>query len=315
VLQQPPLWLPSGALGGIQTLLRSNVPDVSPSFQEQFANLPQSALVRDVLPDDSSFEVVDASGFSSTGFYRIIIDGEIIGVGARSGNWMSTLRRGHETTNRQLHLAGATVTQILTAGGLIQGITDRVPAAGAGTGWVLLETHSVSSPAASMTFVTRNAPGKSGNTFQDDFASYVMVFVTISPQTDGGNLYIRYSINGGASYDASAVYFGEWWAVNNGGGAGASANNSITGVLLNASGDAVDNSDIGTSGTCYFLNPRSTTLSKQNMVDAVSRANSTAIVRGMGHGYYSQAAPVTNFQMFYDNGNINYGSARLYGLS
>lgn len=127
------------------------------SFTEQFANNPQSTLVRDLLPDDSSFELADASAFSSSGYFRTIVDGEIIGVGARDGNWCSTLTRGHESTGRALHLAGATVTQMLTAGAYIQGILDRV-----GSGTPTLQAAYAPATADSSLFgdlVFRDVPG------------------------------------------------------------------------------------------------------------------------------------------------------------
>jgi len=288
------------------------------SRTEQFANNAQATLVANILPDDSSFQVTDAGFFPTTGNFAIIIDGEIIKVGVRDGNWFSTLVRGDENTARASHSAGATVTHILSARSYVQGINDRVGTnTGSGTSAMeLLESHTITSPTATMDFTSRNATGKSGAPFQDDYRTYLLIYHTMSPVTNGVNLVLRYSSDGGSSYYTSNNYYGEYWAVNNGGGSGAYTFNAISVIPLHAGSDHVGNGDIGTSGTCYFLNPRSVLLPKQCMIDAVYRASAGNIVRGMGHGYFDAAntTAMNAFRLFMDSGNINYGSAELYGI-
>jgi len=270
-----------------------------------------------VLPDASSFEVLEGGFFPSVGNFRVRFDDELVLVGVRDGHVFSTLTRGAEGTARALHVAGTEVRHVLTAGGLIQGINDRMPPPVDVTGWTLLEFHAGNNTSPLMLFTTRNAPGQSGNTFQDDFASYVLVFVTLSPVVNASGVFFQYTNNGGASFINSANYYLEAWRVNLGGGSAASFHNGITANYLNPTFIAISNGDIGVSGLCYFLNPRQTTRSVQTMVDSCYRESGGTLGRAMCHGFFAGASPaVTGFQIGMDNGsNINYGSARLYGLA
>lgn len=65
------------------------------------------------------------AAFPSSGNFRIIIDSELILVGARAGDVLSSLTRGIEGTTGAAHSGGASVKQIITAAGLKQYIQDN----------------------------------------------------------------------------------------------------------------------------------------------------------------------------------------------
>jgi len=81
---------------------------------EQFANRAHSTLSASIAPGDLSLVVGDGTSFPSSGNFRIVIDDEIIIVGARTGATLSSLTRGAEGTTASTHAAGAAVTHVLT---------------------------------------------------------------------------------------------------------------------------------------------------------------------------------------------------------
>lgn len=88
-------------------------------MSEQVANVPQSVLVGAILAGDTSLVVQSATLFSTTGYFRIKVDAELIGVATVAGTTFSALDRGIESTTAADHANGATVTQVLTAAGLL----------------------------------------------------------------------------------------------------------------------------------------------------------------------------------------------------
>lgn len=91
---------------------------------EQFSNLGSTTLAAAISSSNVSLTVSSASNFSSSGNFRILIDNELIEVTAVSGTTF-TVTRGIEGTTAASHSTGATVTQVLTAGGLNQTFGDR----------------------------------------------------------------------------------------------------------------------------------------------------------------------------------------------
>jgi hypothetical protein len=99
-------------------------------MSEQVANVPQSILVGAIASGDSSLVVASATLFSTTGFFRIKIDQELIGVATVSGTTFSSLTRGLEGTTAAAHANGALVTQVLTAAGLLALIMENAGGGG-----------------------------------------------------------------------------------------------------------------------------------------------------------------------------------------
>ena len=84
---------------------------------EQFANNAVTTLNGAINNSVTSLVVTSATGFSTVPQFRLIIDSEIMLVTAVSGTTF-TITRGAEGTTAASHSNGATVAQILTAGGL-----------------------------------------------------------------------------------------------------------------------------------------------------------------------------------------------------
>src|SRR6266498_3931144 len=92
---------------------------------EQLANNAASTLNGGIDNVVTSLVVANGTVFPASGNFRILIDTELILVGARSGNTLSSLTRGIEATTATSHSNGVAVTHVLTTAGLLQFINDN----------------------------------------------------------------------------------------------------------------------------------------------------------------------------------------------
>lgn len=85
-------------------------------------NNAESALAADISDVATSLTVTTGEGakFPSTFPFRVSIDSEIIEVGARTTDTLSSLTRAQESTTGAAHSAGATVELCITAGAVTQ---------------------------------------------------------------------------------------------------------------------------------------------------------------------------------------------------
>lgn len=90
---------------------------------EQFVNNVATTLNGAINNSVTSITITSATGFPSTGNFRIVIDTEIMLVTARSGTTL-TVSRGAEGTSAASHLDLADVTVILSRDALAAGIGD-----------------------------------------------------------------------------------------------------------------------------------------------------------------------------------------------
>src|SRR6266542_3609922 len=92
---------------------------------EQLANQAASTLNGAIDNVVTSLVVANGTVFPASGNFRILIESELILVGARSGDTLSSLTRGIESTTAVAHNTPAAVTHILTAGGFLQFMIDN----------------------------------------------------------------------------------------------------------------------------------------------------------------------------------------------
>lgn len=89
----------------------------------EITNLADSTLDGGINASVTTMNVVDGSSFPSSGDFWVRIDDEIIKVGARSSNTLSSLTRGISgggASAAATHSSGATVTQVLTSQSVTQ---------------------------------------------------------------------------------------------------------------------------------------------------------------------------------------------------
>jgi hypothetical protein len=96
---------------------------------EQFTNNASSTLNGTITSGAGSLIVTSATGFPTSGNFRIIVDQEIMLVTAVSGPNF-TISRAQESTLAAAHTNGVAVAHVITAGGLAQTIRDHGDAFG-----------------------------------------------------------------------------------------------------------------------------------------------------------------------------------------
>lgn len=87
---------------------------------------PSSTLNASILAGDTSLVVVSAAEFPSAGYFHILVDDELIGVGAVSGTTFSQLDRGLDGTTASAHSAGAPVNSIVARLGVERWMPEYV---------------------------------------------------------------------------------------------------------------------------------------------------------------------------------------------
>jgi hypothetical protein len=97
---------------------------------EQLSNNAQTTIVSGLNNTTTpvTFVVANAAAFPATGNFRVLVEAEILLVTVRSGTSF-TATRAQEGTAAVAHANGATVTHVLTAGGLQQIVADGVASA------------------------------------------------------------------------------------------------------------------------------------------------------------------------------------------
>lgn len=204
-------------------------------MSEQYSNNASTTLAAGITTlSQSSITVASATGFPTTGQFRILIGGEILLVTAVSGTtW--TVTRGAEGTQPVLSSAGASVDHILTAGALAQmradsfqvGTYATLPASGMQAGDVFIPTDSF------YDFVRYN--GSSWDHFRNGFlltppvnASYSWDntgngtvttayggVVAFSSQAVSGQLQVRYKTAPTPPYTITTAFLAHYSQTNN----------------------------------------------------------------------------------------------------
>ena len=200
--------------------------------------------------------------------------------------------------------AGTNVT--LTDDG-VGGVTIAASGGGGSGGLVLLEQHTASS-SASLDFTSA---------ISSTYDEYVIECVNVVPATNGVNLVMRCSTNGGSSYDSGSNYFwdGGSWRAGAGFAVGGGTDTSIS--LTAANGLSISNdSKWGVCATLRLYNPLSTGVYKQVIGKAIMIYVSTTIrVMIEIGGQYTSLTAVNAFQFLFSSGNIASGTIRVYGLA
>lgn len=92
---------------------------------EQFANVASTTLNGTINNSVTSLVVASATGFPSSGQFRILIESEILLVTAVAGTTF-TVTRGAESTTAASHTSGVAITHVLTKGAIDKLKTDVI---------------------------------------------------------------------------------------------------------------------------------------------------------------------------------------------
>lgn len=175
-------------------------------------------------------------------------------------------------------------------------------------GFVLLEQHTASG-SASLDFTTA---------ITSSYDEYAIELVDIIPATNGTNILIRFSIDGGATYDSGSNYFwdGGSWRAGAGFSQGGGADTSLD--LTAANGLTMSNSAAyGASFSLRLINPLGGATTYVQVFGKGFMPFVTGPVRVMIEfgGQYTQLTAVNAFQVLSSSGNLASGTVRVYGLA
>lgn len=223
------------------------------------------------------------------------------GTGLTGGGDLSTNRTISPDIASQAEAeAGTAADKLMTPQRTAQAITALAPAAG----MEALGRVGVTSSVASITISTPFDSSK--------YSSYVFVLSNVIPATDGVNLYLRTSSNGGFSYDAGASDY-KYTILSNaqtGGGTGTGTEDYIL-LVAHAIGSAAG--EDGVSGTLTLTGAGTT--KKTSVVGSFGNwRNDGAYVSSYVAGARDSAAIVNGVQFLFSSGNIESGTIEMYGL-
>jgi hypothetical protein len=191
-----------------------------------------------------------------------------------------------------------------------------VPSGSVETGSMVFIKKLTASSSATLSFVD----GSNGVVLDDTYKEYLFYFVDIHPSTDGVDLSVNFSTDGGSNYNVTktTTYF---QAYHN-------ENDSVTSLeydnskdlaqstsfqkLANAIGN--DNDEI-TVGSMTLFNPSSTTFVKHFMSRFNISNNSNYSVDNYVAGYGNTTSSINAVQFKMHIGNIDAGDICLYGIA
>jgi hypothetical protein len=167
----------------------------------------------------------------------------------------------------------------------------------------LLEQHTASS-SATLDFTSW---------YSATYDEYVIEFVGIAAATNSVHPYVRFSTNGGSSYDSSSIYDFAGHIANTGtfaanvnAGAGA-AQGKIFDGMSNSAGTSMN-------GKANLYNPGSTSLYKMLVYQFGIPSGTTELYNVVGSGRYRSTTAVNAFRFYFSSGNIASGTIRVYGV-
>lgn len=144
------------------------------------------------------------------------------------------------------------------------------------------------------------------------YKSYEIRIINILPASATQNFVMRFSTNGGSSYDSGSNYS---WA---GGALANMASIGVTGttsIVLNDSGHGVSNSASlnGISGTIDLFNPASSNDLVVKYQTSHFISGGTSMTGNVSAGSYFGGAPVNAVQFVFGTGNITSGTIEIWG--
>jgi len=178
---------------------------------------------------------------------------------------------------------------------------------------VLLEIHTVSG-ASTIDFTTRNAPGQSGATFQNDYDDYIFEFVNVRINTSGG-IGLQVSTNGGSTYDTVAnnyVTIYQYSTSATGSGASGNLGNSITSLNMTTS------TDIGMSGSFHLFDPTNSGFKKcfdGHMTYQSGVAGTPYVQSSVSVVWFTSTAAINAINFYSVGGGTLTGTVRMYGMA
>ena len=183
------------------------------------------------------------------------------------------------------------------------GVLKRLDASLIGGGaHVLLATTNVTSGVSQVDFTSG---------IDSTYKNYMISFTDVHPATDSVTLRMRISISSTFKTDSNYIY----------GGIGRESDAGVISFSSTGGGEFLLNHNVGnasnesTNGNIILHNPSGTTFNKTFEADvtgitAGGRGNKTIV-----GGFYNSSSAVDGVRLFFNSGNIDFGTFKLYGIN
>lgn len=208
----------------------------------------------------------------------------------------------HNGTNN-VRLAGGTDGHVLTRDSTAASGVKWAAASGGGSGgnWVLISTTTISGNPATLTF-----------TFSGSYRKYRLELENVYCSSDGFNIRMRTSTDGGSTFDSGASNYGYAYGAH-----GTYGPVSTTGTYIETSQNLVGSAtDEGLWGEIEFYDPLNASLKTFARWIIFGRIYNSAAANVLtGAGYRDSAADVDTVQLYFSSGNFAGGKIRLFGWS
>jgi hypothetical protein len=146
------------------------------------------------------------------------------------------------------------------------------------------------------------------------YDEYLLEFVSLVGATSGGVIYLRFSSDGGATYDAASHYIDASYRWNSGGAA--AGGETTTQINLSSSADGLStNTSYGLTGPCRLYQPASTTPFPKIVASMMYLLSGGLFQCIETRGAYTGGSAINAFQIKSSVGNLASGIVRVYGVS
>lgn len=170
----------------------------------------------------------------------------------------------------------------------------------ASTGLVLLETKTASA-SASLAFTT---------SITSTYNNYLVVLEDLLPATNGVDLLLQVSTDGGSTYLATNYTGGYWVWSSGGGGAGSTGTTSFK----LATSQSNNSSNRRVNGTIEIHNPLGTSNYK-DIYSRISGYDGSSQYTYLSTGTNTVTTAINAFKIYFSSGNITSGTAYCYGIA
>lgn len=168
---------------------------------------------------------------------------------------------------------------------------------------------SLAASSATVDFVFSTAANSS-------FPAYLLTIANLAPQTDGTSVYLRFSEDGGGTFNASSTAYG-YCGINL-----TDVDNTVVGVSSGAVGQIAVSlgSNVGSAAgesasfAINFYDPSNTLWNKRTSFIGSTKNAAGNGASLSGQGEYASTAAVNALRILMSSGNINTGKFTLYGM-
>lgn len=170
---------------------------------------------------------------------------------------------------------------------------------------VLLEQHTASS-SSSLDFTSF---------ISTDYDEYVFDVVGLVPSTNNVDFYMRFSVDGGTSYDSSAVYVNNSLVVANTGNV--QLTSALAAVMARNSGEITNSAGYSVNASLRLFSPNSTSLHKHVVGNITWQGNSGGhnYINTMVDAHYGTTSAVNAVRFLFSSGTIASGAIRVFGVA